>query len=137
MIMAQIKTPAEKKQEEFLNNFLESIQPTSEEYIERRIHHITFAKMVCWISFQKERTFHLKQLRSFLRLEESRVYNMLMGLVDCRFLTKTPGRSEFHIITDENSKPKIAKYVKEASKTLGKTLKREVSFKIEDEDIYL
>lgn len=132
--MALFKTAAEKKQEEFLNNFLESIQPTSEEYIERRIHHITFAKMVCWICFQKERTFHLKSLRSFLRLEESRVYNMLVGLVNCGFLTKTPGKSEFHIITDEYSKPKLARYIKEASKTLGKTLKREISFKIEDEE---
>lgn len=137
----EIKNPTEKAQDGFFNELLDSIKPTDEEYIERRISHINFAKIISWlcITSTKRPSFTRKDLRSFIRLADSRVFDILEGLISAGMLEKKSISSIgtiYKFLRDDHG-VRITKYFDKALKTLGKKPRLEIKFEddLDDKDL--
>ncbi len=129
----------EEEQDKFFDELLQSIQPSNEEVIERRIHHIPFAKVVVWLCLESRKKFIFakEELRRFTGLTNSRVQEVLNDFISAGLIKKgaaSSGKTYYAFIKEKISGDLIIrKYFNVALKTLGKKPKREISFKIEEE----
>ena len=76
-----METPVQKNQDKFFDDILESIKPLDREFIKRRICHINFARVICWLCVEsrKRSMFLPDDLRKFMRLEVSSIHRVLKG----------------------------------------------------------
>ncbi len=133
-----MKSTVEKQQDSFFEALLESIKPRNEEYIEKRIKHISFAKIICWLCIEsrKRTMFYPDELRRFMRFERSTIHVILKGITESGFLIKShqaDSKVHYSFVKDEQHLPKIRIYFERALRTLGKKPKREITFKLEEE----
>ena len=133
-----METPVQKKQNEFFDELLESIQPINDEFIKRRIHHINFARMICWLCVEsrKRNVFVPEDLRKFIRLDASSIHRILKGLIEAGTLIKNydaSARTSYTFVRDDRRVPVIQEYFDEALKTLGKKTKKNITLSIEQE----
>ena len=133
-----METPVQKKQNEFFEELLESIKPVNEEFIKRRIHHINFARIICWLCIEsrKRNIFSPEDLRKFIRLEASSIHRILKGLTEAGVLNKKynpSSRTSYTFVKDDQRSPIIQGYFEEALKTLGKKPKRKITLSVEQE----
>lgn len=133
-----MKTPVQKQQDVFFDNLLESIKPRDDEYIEKRIYHINFAKIICWLCIEsrKRNIFYPEELRKFMRFDRSAIHNILKGITESGFLIKnhqSDSKVHYIFVRDEKHLPSIRVYFERALKTLGKKPRREITFKMEEE----
>ncbi len=131
-------TPVQKSQNKFFEDILESIKPLDEEFIKRRIHHINFARVICWLCIEsrKRSAFPPDDLRKFMRLELSSIHRVLEGLTEANVLNKkhdAGSKIYYTFIKDTNNVPVIREYFEKALKTLDKKPKRKVTFSVEQE----
>lgn len=127
-----------KSQEDVLEDLLASIAPTIDEWVERRIHHTNFARIIFWMCV-KARTldyFYPKDLRQFVKLDHSRVFYILKELAEQGLLRKKYLHNNMltYFFVKENGVPKVLKYFKKSKKTLGIKEQAEVKFVIQSED---
>ena len=133
-----METQVQKKQNEFFDNLLESIKPLDEDFIKKRIHHINFARIICWLCIEskKRNLFYPDELRKFMRFEVSSIHRVLKGLIEAGMLNKKYNasvRTSYTFVRDIKSLPVIREYFEEALKTLGKKPKRKLTFSVEQE----
>ncbi len=133
-----METPVQKNQNKFFDDILESIKPLDTEFIKRRIHHINFARIICWLCIEsrKRNVFFPEELRKFMRLEVSSIHRVLKGLTEAGILDKkynSSARTSYTFVRDARKLPVIKEYFQEALKTLKKKPKKELTFKIEQE----
>ena len=131
-------TPVQKQQDAFFENLLESIKPLDDDFIKRRIHHINFARIICWICIEskKRNLFYPDELRKFMRFEASSIHRVLKGLTEAGVLNKKynpSSRTSYTFVRDTSQLPIIREYFEEALKTLGKKPKRKLTFSVEQE----
>lgn len=114
-----------REQEDMFLNALYSIKPDPEEFINRRIHHINFARTIFWLCVRsREDDFvYAKQLADFLRVSMQRSLSILNDLSSCaKILIKKFGNdgsiAEYWFALDGNV-PRVRKYFDVAIKTLG------------------
>jgi hypothetical protein len=101
---------------------LETIEPKPEDFMERRIHHIPFAKIVFWLNLQsrKDDFIYAKDLEKFMKVSGSYAFDLLSRLVNAGIMKKnhTGNIVEYHFIKNGDS-PLIWNYLDKAKKTLG------------------
>lgn len=103
---------------------LETLEPTQDEFIERRISHRNFAKVIYWLCSQhlKKNDFvYASELRTFMKLTQQRSYEILRDLCNANIMRRNEKNSsliEFHFVMNSN-KPVVFKYLNKAMKTLG------------------
>ena len=116
-----------KQKEEQIDDMLEdallSITPNVDEFINRRINHINFARTIFWLSVKSRKSnfFYSKELSKFIKLSIGRVHHILNELVENNILTRrfpTDNLTEFWFVKEEEL-PIIQKYLEKAQKTLG------------------
>jgi len=109
---------------EKIEEHLKSIEPTQEEFIERRINHRSFAKLIYWLCSQylrKNEFIYVSELTQFMKYSQPRAYTVLRELCNVGLLTRNEKSSnlvEFHFVLND-TKPIIFKYLKRAKKTLN------------------
>jgi len=115
----------EKNKEEVaeeLEKQLDSLEPTQEDFIDRRINHVPFAKVVFWLNMKsrKDDFVYAKELCSFMKVALSHAYNTLRRFCDAGIMERkyVGNLVEFHFIKN-NGNPIIWKYLEKAKKTLG------------------
>ena len=133
-----METPVQKKQNEFFDELLESIKPIDDEFIKRRIHHINFARIICWlcIKSRKSNIFSPDDVRKFIRVDASSSHRILKGLIEAGTLIKkydASTRTSYTFVKDDRRVPLIQEYFDEALKTLGKKTKKNITLSIEQE----
>ncbi len=133
-----METPVQKQQDAFFDNLLESIKPLDEDVIRRRIHHINFARIICWLCIEskKRNLFCPDELRKFMRFEASSIHRVLKGLTEAGVLNKKynpSSRTSYSFVRDPSQLPVIREYFEEALKTLGKKPKKKLTFSVEQE----
>ena len=121
-------------EEDILEEALEDISPDREEFINRRINHINFARTIFWlcVKSRKEDFIYAKPLSKFLKVSMQRSLTILGDLAMAEILRKkypTSNLTEFWFIA-ENNKPIIQEYFERAKKTLGVKIK----IKLEQEE---
>ncbi len=109
--------------EDMLEEALLDLTPTTDEFINRRINHINFARTVFWLYTisRKEDYFLARELSKFIKLSMARVHHILNEFVENKILSKrfpTDNLTEFWFVK-ENGIPVIQKYLTKAQKTLG------------------
>lgn len=114
-------------EEDMLLDALEDISPDKEEFINRRINHINFARTIFWlcVKSRNEEFVYAKPLSEFLKVSMQRSLTILGDLAMAGILKKkypTSNLTEFWFIA-ENNKPIIQNYFERAKKTLGVTMK--------------
>lgn len=129
--MTETKDMKEEIEDAFLE-VLQDIKPDVDEFINRRINHINFARVIFWLSVKsrKEDFFYARELSKFIRLSLGRVHHILNELVENNVLRKrfpTDNLVEFWFVKD-NEIPVVQKYFENAKKTLG------IKFKLSPED---
>lgn len=118
-----MKPETKENIEEILLDALEGIVPTIDEFINRRINHINFARIVFWLCV-KSRTedfFLARELSKFIKLSLGRVHHILNELTENKLLKKvfpTDNLTEFWFIKEKET-PVIQNYFEKAKKTLG------------------
>lgn len=117
--------------DEELERVLEELAPGRDEFINRRISHMNFAKVVFWLSVRsrKDEYVYAGDLAKFLKVTQTRGYMILNDLVRVGFLKKVFPSStliEFWFKRDEMGNCEIAKFFDKAQKTLGVKFKLEV-----------
>lgn len=127
-----------KNQEDVLEDLLASIAPSIDEWVERRIYHTNFARIIFWMCV-KARTldfFYPKDLRQFVKLDHSRVFYILKELAEQGLLRKKylHNNALSYFFVKEGGVPKVLKYFKKAKKTLGIKEQAEVKFVIQSDD---
>lgn len=109
------------KEEKEMEDLIESIEPTKEDYINRRINHIPFAKVIMWLVFKsnKHDFVYASELSEFLKVTHTRAYEILRGLCRAEVLYRKQVGSlvEFHFAVNGNE-PVVKKYLDKAKKTL-------------------
>lgn len=111
---------------------LQDIKPDVDEFINRRINHINFARIIFWLSVKsrKEDFIYARELSKFIRLSLGRVHHILNELVENNILRKrfpTDNLVEFWFVKDKEI-PIVQKYFEKAKKTLG------IRFKLSPEE---
>lgn len=134
----EMKNPVENQQDEFFDKILESIKPKDEEYIERRIHHVIFAKIIVWLcsTSREKNVFSLEELRAFLHIHRSSVHDYIKGLVESNYLRReirSYGKIEYIFVRDGSNKVKLTEYFERAAKVLGLKPKKEIILSLEEE----
>lgn len=109
--------------EEDLEEFLESIEPTQDDFVDRRINHIPFAKVVVWLCYQSKKSefVYASELAKFMKLTQTRAYTILRDLCKAGLMTRKNATStlvEFHFVRNEHN-PTISKYLEKAMRTLN------------------
>lgn len=131
-----------KNKEDILKAVLDSITPSVDEWMERRIHHINFARIVFWmcVNSRSQEFFYPKDLRQFIKLDHSRVFYILKEFSEQGILRKKYLHNNLlsYFFVKEADVPKILKYFEKAKKTLGIKIKREEKLILEkkEEDNY-
>ncbi len=134
-----MQTRVDKQQDKFFDDLLESIRPDNEEIIERRISHITFAKIISWLCLEsrKRHIFKKQELRGFIGLTNSRVQEILNDLINSGLIKKKtdPSGKNYFVFTKNETSGElvIRKYFDRALKTLDKKPRRKITFEIEQE----
>jgi len=112
---------SEKKKIEITEDFIENISPTIEDFMARRINHIPFAKVVCWLSFmgKKQDFIYTSELSNFNKSSTSHSHNILRCLckVGLLFRKQVGSLVEYHFCKNGDSNL-IDKYIDIAKKTL-------------------
>lgn len=117
-------TEKQKSADEMLEDMLESIAPTRDDFINRRINHINFARIVFWLankSRKGEDFFYARDLCEFTHLSFGRVHHILNEFVQVKILRKkhaTDTLVEFWFIKEEG-RAVVEKYLDRALKSLG------------------
>ncbi len=116
-----------KDQEDMLEEALEDISPDKEEFINRRINHINFARTIFFlcVKSRKEDFVYARPLSEFLKVSMQRALTILGDLAMAGILKKkypTSNLTEFWFVV-ENGKPVIQEYFERAKKTLGVKIK--------------
>jgi len=99
------------------------LEPTQEEFIDRRINHKNFAKVIYWLCSQymkKNNFIYASELRKFMKLTQQRAYEILRDLCNAGIMKRSDKSSsfiEFHFVMNSN-KPVIFRYLDKAIKTL-------------------
>lgn len=110
-------------QDDIYEEILEGIRPTRDEFMERRIKHRNFAKIVVWLSIKsrKEDFIYAGDLVRFIGLDRSRVHSLLADFVHNRILRKKTPVSNIveYWFVKENEIPIIQNYFEKAKKPLG------------------
>jgi hypothetical protein len=125
-----------EENEDLLSQALNSIAPGIDDFVERRINHINFARIVFWMCIQSRKSslFYSKELRKFMKMDDSRVHQILKNFIDNGLLKKdylSNNQIAYCFISKEGI-PVISKYFEKAKKTLGVELS--LSFKKVEED---
>ncbi len=126
----------EDQQDKFFDDLLQSIKPSKEEIIERRIYHIPFAKIVVWLCLESRRKliFDKQELRKFTGLTNSRVQEILNDFMSAGLImkkAKSSGKTYYTFVSDTKNSPIVKEYFTRALKTLGKEPKKKLTFSIE------
>ena len=107
--------------EEINEEMISKMEPTQEDFISRRIHHIPFAKVICWLSFmgKKQDFIYTTEISHFLKTSTSYAHNILRDLckVNLLFRKQVGSLVEYHFVKNGGSLI-IDKYLKQAKKTL-------------------
>lgn len=116
-----------KDQDDILEEALDDISPDREEFINRRINHINFARTLFWLCVKSRNEDYVvaKPLSKFLKVSMQRSLSILNDLDMAGILKKkyeTSNLTEFWFII-ENSKAVIQNYFERAKKTLGIKIK--------------
>lgn len=111
-----------EKTEEIFLDALEQIRPSLDDYINRRINHMNFARIVFWlcVKSREDSFFYARELSGFIKLSLGRVHHILTELVENKILSKrfpTDNLTEFWFVKDKEI-PVIHKYFDKAKKTL-------------------
>ena len=123
----------EPEQEESIEDMLEEalidMAPGVDEFINRRINHINFARTVFWlcVKSRKEDFIYARELSKFIKLSIARVHQILNEFVENGLLSKrfpTDNLTEFRFVK-KNDVVLIQEYLTKAQKTLG------IKFKIQ------
>lgn len=122
-------------EEDMLLDALRDIAPDKEEFINRRINHINFARTIFFlcVKSRNEEFVHAKPLSEFLKVSMQRSLTILGDLAMAGILKKkypTSNLTEFWFIV-ENNKLVIQNYFERAKKTLGVKIK----IKLEQEGV--
>lgn len=109
--------------EDMLEEALLDLTPSVDEFINRRINHINFARTVFWLSVKsrKEDFFYARELSKFIKLSIARVHQILNEFVENRILSKrfpTDNLTEFWFVKEKEI-TLIQNYLTKAQKTLG------------------
>ena len=116
-----------KQREEQLDDMLEealiNLTPSIDEFINRRINHINFARTIFWLSVKSRKTdfFYARELSKFVKLSIARVHQILNEIVENGLLRKkfpTDNLTEFWFVKEEE-KVIVQNYLEKAQKTLG------------------
>lgn len=114
-----------KKEEEKIAEMeeqLSQLEPNMDDWVDRRIHHINFAKIVYWMCLQTRKGdfIYPKELYKFLKTSGSHTYNLLMSMVNIGLLHKkyTGNLVEYHFVKNGGN-PLIENYLDKAKRTLG------------------
>ena len=113
----------DKSKEKDIEGLIEQIEPDQEDFINRRINHISFAKVVFWLGYQsrKQDFVYASELAKFLKVTHTRAYTILRDLCRAGIMSKTGATSsliEFRFIKNGQN-PLIIKYTQKAMKTLN------------------
>jgi len=106
-----------------LEKNLSKLEPTQEEFIERRINHKSFAKLIYWLCAQylrKNDFIYVSELTRYMKYSQPRAYTVLRELCNIGILKrneKTSNLVEFHFVKNGNT-PVVFKYFKKAKKVL-------------------
>ena len=124
-----------KDYEDILEDALEDISPDREEFINRRINHINFARTLFFlcVKSRNEDFVYAKPLSEFLKVSMQRSLTILGDLAMAGILKKkypTSNLTEFWFII-ENEKPIIQDYFERAKNTLGVKIKIKLEHKVE------
>jgi hypothetical protein len=116
-------------QEDRLLSALDNIKPDVDEFINRRINHINFARTIFFLCVKARNEDYVlaKDLSLFLRLSMQRSLNILNELATAGILNKknpVSNMAEFWFILDNEETPLVMKFFDKCKKTLG------VEFKI-------
>jgi len=122
------------KEEDILEEALEDISPDREEFINRRINHINFARTIFFlcVKSRNEEFIYAKPLSVFLKVSMQRSLAILNDLAMAGILKKkypTSNLIEFWFIM-EKGRPIIQEYFERAKKSLGVKIK----IKLEQEE---
>ena len=117
----------DQDQDDLLEEALEDISPDREEFINRRINHINFARTIFWlcVKSRNEDFVVAKPLSKFLKVSMQRSLSILNDLDMAKILRKkyeTSNLTEFWFIIEDNN-PIIQNYFERAKKTLGVEIK--------------
>ena len=115
------------EKEDILEEALKDISPDKEEFINRRINHINFARTIFWlcVKSRNEEFIWARPLSEFLKVSMQRSLTILGDLAMAGILRKkypTSNLTEFWFITEKGN-PIIQKYFERAKKTLGVKIK--------------
>lgn len=133
-----METQVQKNQDSFFDDLLESIKPLKDDFIKKRIHHINFARIICWLCIEskKRNVFYPEELRKFMRFESSSIHRTLKGLTESGVLDKrynASTRTSYTFVRDARKLPIIKEYFEQALSTLGKKPKKKFTFSVEQE----
>lgn len=112
-------------QEDILLDALESIKPEEDEFINRRINHINFARIIFWLCVQSRKNdfFYVKELSKFIKLSIGRTHHIINEIIDGTNLLKkrykTDILTEISFEKDSQDKSLVWNYFDKAKKTLG------------------
>lgn len=102
---------------------LSKIEPTSDDFINRRINHLSFAKVVYWLCAQSRKAdfVYASELKQFMKFTQTRAYMVLKDLCSVSLLERREASAnllEFRFVKNDGH-AKIMKYLGKAKKTLG------------------
>jgi hypothetical protein len=109
--------------EEEIDETLAKIEPNVEDYIDRRINHKSFAKIIIWLYSQyvkKQDFVYASELSKFMKFTQTRAYIVLNELCRAGIMRKKEKSSnliEFYFVMN-SEKPIICKFINKAMKTL-------------------
>ncbi len=109
---------------ELMEKNLEALEPDADEFMDRRLNHHSFAKLIYWLCckyVQKNEFVYVTELTKFMKYSQPRAYTVLRELCNIGLLKredKTSNLVEFHFVMNSPN-PLIFKYLDRAKKTLG------------------
>jgi len=112
-----------KKEDIELEGIVDSLEPTQDDFIGRRINHMNFAKVVLWILNQGTSAdfIYASELARYMKITQTGAFTTLNNLTRVGFMKKKWASSnlvEFYLVKNGDT-PLLAKYLNQAKKTLG------------------
>lgn len=108
---------------ELMEKNLLELEPNADEFMDRRLNHRSFAKLIYWLCCQyaqKNIFIYVTELTKFMKYSQPRAYTVLRELCNIGLLKReerTSNLVEFHFVMNSPN-PKIFKYLDRAKKTL-------------------
>lgn len=101
-------------------DILNKMAPSADEFIERRIKHINFAKTIIWLVAQSKNNefIYASELAKFFKLTQTRAYVILKDLANAGFLIKKGSSITEFYFKKEGETPIISVYLSKALKVL-------------------